>query len=269
MQRRTEITMKKADRRACRKSSPENSASRGEIDPVLLNSLTRFAAVGEMCGDIAHEMNNYLLIICGNLQLLPLYVKDRNEAKLKRNSEMIINQIDKISTLIQGLQSLTTSPEEPNYFNINSMIEVIVHFLQLQNRFDNTTIDLRLQDGLPQYLGKPQEVQQCLLTILRLCSIHAEVEPDLEASMKISTHIEGNVIVFRANTFFLPRENKHTSAAKTGQAFSDLDRLFLSSCRSIIEANDGEFSYSRNGDGTLSATISLPVQVTESLTLIP
>ena len=266
VQDRAEILMKITDGRT--KASPVNNQFTEELDPALLNNLTRFAAIGEMCSDIAHELNNYLLIICGNLQLLPLYLEDRNEAKLKRNSEMVINQIDNISTLIQGLQSLTTSPKDPTYFNINSMIEAIVHFLQLQNRFDNTTIELKLQESIPRYMGRPQEIQQCLLAVLRLCSVNAEEDPDLKALMKISTQLEGDVIVLRVSTSFVRRHKKLSIASKREHACSNLDRFYLSSCRSIIEANDGEFRYSRNGDGKCDAAISLPVQVSEPLTRI-
>ncbi|NOY88650.1 MAG: PAS domain S-box protein, partial [FCB group bacterium] len=50
----------------------------------MMIRIDRYYTRGEMAGDIAHEINNFLAILSGNVELIPLFIKKGDQGKIEK-----------------------------------------------------------------------------------------------------------------------------------------------------------------------------------------
>ncbi len=91
---------------------------------------SRLASLGEMSAGVAHEINNPLTIIAGNLSLLNRLRTD--EEKFKSRTQTILNAVNRIEKIVSGLKKFsrsdsTNDPHEWVNFNkiFNDSLEMI------------------------------------------------------------------------------------------------------------------------------------------------
>ena len=130
----------------------------------------KLAALGEMAGGIAHEINNPLNII------LLLIEKQRdllertpgNITELKKDNEKIETTINRISKIISGLRSFARSGQNDPIESSN-LQKIIEDTLSLcHERFKNSNIELKVGPFPPDLTVKTRPVQlsQVLLNLL-------------------------------------------------------------------------------------------------------
>jgi len=128
-----------------------------------LLSTTRLAAVGELSGGVAHEINNPLQIILGNIQLAQL--KGDNSESLKVISE----QATRISNIVKGLLNFVRQ----DYTDIYNEFVVPSHILTktfelIRGQFDKLSIKVdftNLKETAPINLNS-NYLQQIFLNLL-------------------------------------------------------------------------------------------------------
>ncbi len=83
----------------------------------------KLASLGEMAAGIAHEINNPLAIIAGNIGLLRKFKDDQEKYKSKEDT--ILKSIDRITKIVNGLRkfSRTTSEENRKPESIQTIID--------------------------------------------------------------------------------------------------------------------------------------------------
>ncbi|MEK7774977.1 MAG: ATP-binding protein [Candidatus Zixiibacteriota bacterium] len=237
------------------------SESRGFQEMMI--SLDRYYTRGEMAGDIAHEINNYLAILSGNLELIPLMVKKGQMDKLSQKTEVMRGTIDRIAMFCDGLMDHHADGLALSSVDLNQLILNLLAFIKPQNRFDGITVETRFSNELPMVELDTAQIQQVLVNLLN------------NAADALSQRGRKRKIII--STFFSPDGEESRAiieVADTGDGIAPqhIDELFnkrfttkpkghgigLVTCRRIVDLHHGRLRY--HFDGGAWFTAELPVR---------
>ncbi len=138
----------------------------------------RLASIGLLAGGLAHEIGNPLGVIRGRAELVLSQVK--GQEAVEKNMEVIISQIDRISTLMHSLLNFSRAPSSVKLQSVNLKETVSQVVSLMQEACSSAKIDLNcdLQDQV--VIGEPTHIQQVFLNLI-LNSIHA-----IDAKLKVN-----------------------------------------------------------------------------------
>jgi PAS domain S-box-containing protein len=131
----------------------------------------RMVTLGEMASGIAHEINQPLNIISMVLDKI-LFETARNEkidiGFLKEKSDKIFENIIRIRNIIDHIRAFSRSHDDYVLaaFNINSSIENAVSMIAQQYKHMGISLDLSLDDGIPQIIGNTYKFEQVIVNLL-------------------------------------------------------------------------------------------------------
>jgi PAS domain S-box-containing protein len=214
----------------------------------MMIRLDRYSTRGEMAGDIAHEINNYLAVLSGNLELLPLLLKKGDPEKIGKKLELMRNTVDRVARFADGLMDTNRDETEPELTSLNQVVENVVAFLRPQNKFDSVEFRTDLGSELPLIEVDPGQVQQLLVNLINNgtdAAVAAGVKPTITISTSL-TKVDG-------------RRLAQVSVADNGDGVAEekVDALFarrfttkrkghgigLITCKRIMESHQGEITY--------------------------
>ena len=231
----------------------------------MMIRLDRYYTRGEMAGDIAHEINNYLAVLMGNVELMPLMLKKGKMDKVETKLGVMKDTLEKIARFSDGL--LDSPPEtvrlEPSV--LNQIVENVIAFLRPQNRFDGVEISTELALDLAVLQLDRMQIQQLLVNLIYNAA-EAVGEIEGEKRITISTRNaardgESCAEIEVRDTGPGVRESKQESMFEA--RFTTKQRghgTGLITCRKIVDNHDGEISYRYDGGAVF--TVSLPVKET-------
>jgi signal transduction histidine kinase len=124
----------------------------------------RLAAKGEIAAAVGHELNNYLAVVHGNLQLLDLGAAKLPE-KAKERLYKIGDQIKRMTTLSKGLMQFSHLESRMMPTDVGGLVKETVEFLRPQNRFDNVIFDLECDPRAGVVTVDPAQIQQILMNL--------------------------------------------------------------------------------------------------------
>ncbi len=131
----------------------------------LLDS-ERLSAMGEMAGEIGHELNNYLTAIGGRAELIPMALERNNHDLVRQNSTIIAEQVARMRVLTDGLLDSARKETSPLEIDLQETIERAVEFARPQNRFNDIDLSVTgVQRPLP-IRADPQQLTQVILNLL-------------------------------------------------------------------------------------------------------
>lgn len=215
---------------------------------VLMETSAKMAALGEMAGGIAHEINNPLQIISGKSSLMVRRLKTeaidikKYEPDLVRIEEMV----QRIAKIIRGLRSFSRNAEN-DPFVPSSITDVIQETLSLCSaRLANHGIDVQVVGNQDVFVScRSTQISQVLLNLLN--NAHDAVETldakwirltieASEADVKILVEDSGSgipekVVKKMMQPFFSTKE----VGKGTGMG--------LSISKGIVEEHGGKLSY--------------------------
>jgi PAS domain S-box-containing protein len=132
----------------------------------MMVSLDRMVTRGEMAGEIAHEINNYLAIILGNIELLPILFDRNDQAEIQKKLDLLKTTIGKIGGFAEGLMNYGEDTAVLTPDDLNQLIENLVAFLRPQNRYNKVEFELNLSDKLPLVMFDSNQMQQLLVNLI-------------------------------------------------------------------------------------------------------
>lgn len=154
----------------------------------MMIRLDRYYTRGKMAGDIAHEINNYLTILSGNIELMPLLLKKNDPEKIGKKLDMMKSTVDRISNFTDGLMDKFDSELKFTKTDINQLIETVLTFLKPQNKFDKIDISTKLSTDLPLVDIDPGQIQQLIVNLVyNAADVLHEHEGDKK--IQISSHV--------------------------------------------------------------------------------
>ncbi|MCD6228757.1 MAG: PAS domain S-box protein, partial [Candidatus Omnitrophica bacterium] len=216
----------------------------------------RLARLGELVSDMAHEVNNPLMIISGRAQLA--LMEEIKNAEIEKALRVIVEESQRAKDIIQRLLLFSKpSKGEVKEVDINECIEEVVELIEHQFFLRNVKI-VKKYKPLPKIKVDEKQIQEVIMNLLK----NSYDAMQGGGTITIST--------------FPKRDKIKIEIADTGEGMSEevLAKIFepffttkeqgtglgLSLCYGIIKAHNGNLQFeSALGKGT-KAIISLPLK---------
>ena len=124
----------------------------------------RLAAMGQMIGGFAHELNNPLTAILGMSDLLK--EGETNEAR-NRQLSILHQQARRATEIVQNLMYFSRPPAPgKSQVDLNELVERTLHLHAYSLRKNNITVDFLKEQNLPQVMGDPHQLMQVFLNLI-------------------------------------------------------------------------------------------------------
>ncbi len=120
----------------------------------------KMAAIGELAGNFAHEVNNPVAIISGKAKLLLEEYRDDDLRKIDLHAE-------RISKITKGLLAFSRpSLGKKERLDLNELVQSTLQFVDDAVRAAKIRLVRQFDPALPRVLGNGSELQQVFLNIL-------------------------------------------------------------------------------------------------------
>jgi len=238
----------------------------------MMVRIDRYYTRGEMAGEVAHEINNYLAVLSGNIELLPLMWGKGDQDRFHHRLEVMKQTVDKIARFSDGL--MDTDPDKSAFelADINQLVENTVAFLKPQNRFDNVEITTTLSPHLSLVEIDVAQIQQLLVNLLYNAAEALQDRPG-QKKIWITTSVAGEgsaksvQIEIRDNGPGVAEDKKEQLFTKRFTTKRKGHGFGLITCRKIVEAHNGRIAYRKEEGATFCFDVPIKRQgVTDSST---
>jgi PAS domain S-box-containing protein len=217
----------------------------------------RLAEMGKLAADMAHEVNNQLMVIStrANISLL----RKPKDEELVKDLKIIMNQCQQVKDIVKRLLQFS-KPSKGDFkeIGVNECVEWVVQLVEKQFLDHQVLIKRSLSPGLPSVRADEKQIQEVFLNLMR----NAFEAMEGGGTITVSTAAE--------------QDEVRIDFTDTGGGIpeGDLQHLFdpffttkehgtglgLSVCYGIVKAHNGDLRYkSRVGRGT-TATVTLPLE---------
>ncbi len=229
----------------------------------MMVRLDRYYTRGEMAGEIAHEINNFLSILMGNIELVPLILRKGDMDRLNQKLDLMHGTVEKIARLTDGLLDGTRGEPRFDRCDANQLVQIVVAFLKPQNKFDNTDLVMELSPEVLLADMDPGLMQQVLVNLIYNAG-EAVFERPENRKIKVSTGLVPGAAVPTLE-FIVQDNGPGVTPVKLPLMFKKRfttkahgHGIGLLACRKIITAHHGDITYSY-ADGALF-TVTIPVE---------
>jgi signal transduction histidine kinase len=128
--------------------------------------LERFADKGVMASSIAHEMNNFLGLILGGVELAEVRIAAGNIEKGVGTLKQVRDHVIKMTRFTSGLMDYGKLNTSKELGNLNACIVDVLSFVEVQKKFTGIEIRTDLGSDLPEFELDIDQVAQMLLNLL-------------------------------------------------------------------------------------------------------
>ncbi len=220
----------------------------------------RLAAMGQMIGGFAHELNNPLTSILGMSELLQ--ETETNEGARKQLS-ILHKEARRAAEIVQNLQYFARPPAPGrSQVNLNELVQRTVQMQSYPLRKSNITVDFLPEAAIPAVAADPNQLMQVFLNLL----LNAEqaIRESREKGtirVRIGRNPDSVWIVFQDDGPGIAPEN----LAHIFDPFFTTKRpgrgtgLGLSICKTVLREHGGNIDVSSAPGGGAVFTITLPV----------
>ena len=230
-----------------------------EVQHELLQA-HRLATVGRLAAGAAHEINNPLTVISGQLQILRTKAEKSGdkEANLKRFNGML-NSVDKIARIVSDL--LTYGRPQKAQLQPVSVKNIIQHSIEAvkhRKGFANISFIINIPDDLPAAIADSQQLGQIFINLL----INAHLAMPESGSIGIRAALHRNQVEISLSDTGSGIAPEHLPTIFdpffTTREPNDGTGLGLSIVHSLIEANRGSIEVRSTLNKGTTFTILLP-----------
>jgi PAS domain S-box-containing protein len=220
----------------------------------------RLAAMGQMIGGFAHELNNPLTTIVGVSDLLR--EGENSEARIKQLN-MLHQQARRATEIVQNLMYFSRPPAPGKTpVNLSELVTRTLHLHAYSLRKSNITVDFLPEESLPQITGDPHQLMQVFLNLM-LNAEQAIREARDKGTLRIRLRkTDGHIqVVFEDDgpgiapeilpNIFDPFYTTRRPGRGTG--------LGLSICKAVLKEHFGNIEATSASGGGAVFTVSLPI----------
>ncbi|MCH8027260.1 MAG: PAS domain S-box protein [candidate division Zixibacteria bacterium] len=240
---------------------------------------------GEMAGDIAHDINNYLAVLMGNVELIPMFLKKNNMEKVEQKLAQMKKTLDKINNYTSGLLDSEHDDVKFARIHVNQIIENVLAFLKPQKRCYGINVITELSTELPVIDADPAKLQQLLVNIFsNSCDALHDCKTEKTIRIRtLSSFANGQHMIrieINDNGAGVPEEKREKLFTERFTTKRKGHGIGLITCRRIVDAHGGSVGYDftngttfyielpqsqgKSTESRKTAEVSLSPQVTRS-----
>ena len=234
------------------------AAEKEKLHEQLMQS-GKMAAVGQLAGGVAHEINNPMTVILGYIQIIAEKMDKENPSyeKLK----IVEKEALRCKELVESLLIFSrTTVKTLLKQDINNLIKETIKIIEVHTKINNIKVEKIYGEGLPSVLVNKNQIQQ---VIVNLCKNAADAMPN-GGKITITTSQKENYILIdiKDTGYGISEETKKHLFEPffTTKEVGKGTGLGLSLCYEIITKHKGTIEVeSTEGKGTVFH-IKLPIQ---------
>lgn len=223
----------------------------------------RLALKGEMAGEIAHELNNYLAVLMGNVELLPMFLNGEIPAPAEKALRNIQQSLTQIAVFAENLLRSRHPAGQRAEIQLNEFLDNQIAFLRPQKRLKKAVIQTQWGEGIPPLECDASGLQQVFYNlVLNAADSLAEGDHDhhtILVSTRYDAERECAILVVEDDGPGIPPEvlprmfKERVSSKPTGHGFG------LQTIARIIHEHGGTITPGSRAGGGARFTITLPV----------
>jgi signal transduction histidine kinase len=154
----------------------------------------RMAAMGEMAGEIGHELGNALQVIGSRSQLLLAEAETLKNERMATAIRVIFERVSDMRRLTTGLMDFSHRDVKPRRERLNRLVQEAVDFVSPQNRFDGVKWVVALDPSDPEVDLDAGQFRQVLLNLFGNAA-EAMAEAGVKGpSIEVRTKVAGTSI---------------------------------------------------------------------------
>ncbi len=231
---------------------------------------SKLAALGEMAGGLAHEINNPLAILLGySSRLEKLLEKNQiNDPKLNEIPSKINAVIDRVSAIIKGLRifSRDASQDLAEKVKLRDLIDETLVFCSSKFKVNSIKMEVVLKEQDLEVLCQRVQMSQVLLNLLN--NSFDAIQNLSDKWIRIEASQENEKILLKivdsGNGIALENIDKIMNPFFTTKEIGEGTGLGLSISRGIIEAHNGSLYVDTSNPNTCFV-IELPMNTKRSV----
>jgi two-component system NtrC family sensor kinase len=220
----------------------------------------RLAAMGQMIGGFAHELNNPLTSILGLAELLQ---EDETRESARKQLGTLQQQARRAAEIVQNLMYFSRPPAPgKSSVNLTELVQRTLHLHAYSLRKNNITVDFLPDTTLPAVSGDAHQLMQVFLNLI-LNSEQAMREVGDRGTLRI--HFEKRdhavAIILQDDGPGIPAEilpnifDPFYTTKRPGRGTG----LGLSICKAILREHNGNVEAASGPGGGAIFTVTLPV----------
>ena len=225
----------------------------------------RLAAMGQMIGGFAHELNNPLTSILGMAELLQ--EGDTSEAARKQIG-ILHKEARRAAEIVQNLQYFARPPAPGRSpVNLNELVQRVVQMQSFPLRKSNITVDFLPEPSIPAVVADPNQLMQVFLNLLLNAEQAIRESRDKGTiRVRIGRKPDSVWIVFQDDGPGIAPENlphifdPFFTTKRPGRGTG----LGLSICKTVLREHGGTIEAATAPGGGAVFTIALPVGTPET-----
>jgi PAS domain S-box-containing protein len=224
----------------------------------------RLAAMGQMIGGFAHELNNPLTSILGMAELLQ---ESETSEGARKQLAILHQQARRAAEIVQNLQYFARPPAPGrSQVNLNELVQRTVQMQTYPLRKSNITVDFLPEPSIPAIVADPNQLMQVFLNLL-LNAEQAIRESREKGTIRIRIGRKPDSVwlIFQDDGPGIATENM----AHIFDPFFTTKRpgrgtgLGLSICKTVLREHGGNIEVTTAPEGGAVFTITLPVGAAE------
>jgi signal transduction histidine kinase len=230
--------------------------------------LEKMATRGTMSAEIGHELNNFLGVVAGNIDLLQVHLEKQNYDRLGKYLNTVSETLGKIKTFTNNLMDLSPISSKKEILRFDQVIKEVVEYLRPQKQFAAVEISLPETIEPISVEADTTQIQQLLYNLfhnaadatLDCARRQISIDVNVHASIgKFQFAIRDSGVGFDPDSLSKAFQEKFTTKP-TGHGFG------LVVCKRIVDNHGGELQIeSARGEGTcISITFPIAAEITET-----
>jgi len=160
-----------------------------------LFELEKFSEKGEMAASISHELNNYLGMVLGGVELTTLALERGNMEKAAETLGKLKHNVISMERFTAGLTDYSKVTSGDENADLNGIVTETLSFLTLRKKFQKIKIRTDFDHAIPSLDMNTGHVSQLLLNLLNNAADAIEEANRQAGQITVSTSLEANRVI--------------------------------------------------------------------------
>ena len=158
--------------------------------------LEKFADKGVMASSIAHELNNFLGMILGGVEIAEINIEGNNIDKSLSTISKLKDNVLKMKRFTAGLMDYTKLDTSKQKANLNQIIRDVLSFVSVQKKYSGIVLKTELMPNLQDNMIDPDQIAQLLLNFLNNAADAIREKHEKTGSIIVKTFAKDNMVCF-------------------------------------------------------------------------